>query len=407
MGIKNRTSKVKFSGGITNSGTGFSPIPPNRPTTFSGELTVSATRSDPGPVPGYRLKIANGDNACTPLTGRRTVVKIDQGDYLARIKTPSGTFNWTGIHGAFSEPVGTTDFHPDPTLALNRAKTKFVQKALSAQSALQTGVFLGEIRETIGLIRRPAMGLRRGLDDFFSAARKRRKGSRRHKAKVLEELWLEYSFGWKPLISDLDAIASDVARFVHRPPPFEWVEAFGSSRVQQNFTSLPNFLGVLSWMLDVIGTSTVGAKIYGVVNLDTEGPSMKRVGLALDQFVPTVWELIPYSFLIDYFTNIGDVIQGWSFSTSRLRWSYQTTRWMSRLEKRTHSPRVDTTGLASGSSGMLYSGSHCSSTSDLIDFVRGPVGSLVPDFRLEVPGFNTKWLNIAALARTRREFNPY
>jgi hypothetical protein len=39
-------------------------------------------------------------------------------------------------------------------------------------------------------------------------------------------------------------------------------------------------------------------------------------GFDLKAFIPTVWEVIPYSFLVDYFVNIGDMLEAATTDTS-------------------------------------------------------------------------------------------
>lgn len=48
--------------------------------------------------------------------------------------------------------------------------------------------------------------------------------------------------------------------------------------------------------------------------------------------MPTVWELIPYSFLIDYFTNVGDVLQALSTDTSGVHGLWKTEIWESKRD---------------------------------------------------------------------------
>jgi hypothetical protein len=43
-------------------------------------------------------------------------------------------------------------------------------------------------------------------------------------------------------------------------------------------------------------------------------------------WAPTAWDLIPYSWMVDYFVNIGDIISALSFPTSQLAWGCRTIR---------------------------------------------------------------------------------
>ena len=54
---------------------------------------------------------------------------------------------------------------------------------------------------------------------------------------------------------------------------------------------------------------------------------MSSFGLSAWEFVPTLWELIPYSFLVDYFTNVGGIIASWSYRSLGTDWVAKNVKW--------------------------------------------------------------------------------
>jgi hypothetical protein len=118
-------------------------------------------------------------------------------------------------------------------------------------------------------------------------------------------------------------------------------------------------------------------------------------------FLPTVWELIPYSFLIDYFTNIGEIIEGWSSLLTRLAWCNRTVR---RSYVRTLSSHADLSSIQKfnpsvNSVSFVPSEGVITKSHVLREKFEG---TRVPDFVLKVPGMGSlKWLNIAALIAGR------
>ena len=65
-------------------------------------------------------------------------------------------------------------------------------------------------------------------------------------------------------------------------------------------------------------------KLTGCVKRQVQAPqvdALSHFGFTPSEFIPTAWELLPWSFLIDYFVNIGDVIQANIVSLSDLAWA--------------------------------------------------------------------------------------
>lgn len=63
-------------------------------------------------------------------------------------------------------------------------------------------------------------------------------------------------------------------------------------------------------------------RYYGKVRLPVDQfPRIQSLfGFSQMDVLPTVWELIPWSFLADYFSNIGNVLAAWSFDQASLEW---------------------------------------------------------------------------------------
>jgi hypothetical protein len=115
--------------------------------------------------------------------------------------------------------------------------------------------------------------------------------------------------------------------------------------------------------------------------------------------------LIPYSFLVDYFTNIGKVIDGASSGIVRLAWgcrtawqvkktSYEAVRLDQDWLKGNTGPNDTSSGYASGG-GEFHSWSIYGRSS--VD----AISTGLRDVQFKLPGSNTKWLNIGALAAVR------
>jgi hypothetical protein len=214
-----------------------------------------------------------------------------------------------------------------PTNADNRASAAFYKK-LRATAVLFSGpTFLGELRETLHMIRRPASALYSSANGYLDALTRRKRASPKHWTKTISGLWLEHSFGWKPLINDvLDAAKAQRALISQ---PRQKVLSAGGKDVSNPFP-----VGV--WGNGVYAAGTVGdnrmlarsrrvdsviVRYKGKVKAQAEMTTWDKwalFGFTPSEFIPTAWELLPWSFLIDYFTNIGDILTSAVTSTQNV-----------------------------------------------------------------------------------------
>jgi hypothetical protein len=112
-----------------------------------------------------------------------------------------------------------------------------------------------------------------------------------------------------------------------------------------------------------------------------------RLGLTANQFIPTLYEIMPWSFLIDYFSTLGVVVNAWASSGTKLAW-------VVRSEKVVNTTSYD--GVwNSPMSGVV--GGHVFKD---VRFARSiPAGVSIPDLRFESNLSPWKMMNLVALRR--------
>lgn len=149
-----------------------------------------------------------------------------------------------------------------------------------------------------------------------------------HQTRDLATANLAFQFGWAPLVGDLYKIASFQDAVDKRRKEFQratraggfrrritvgGTTITGSSTRNVNFGNYRNFTNVpVTWS----STSHSWAVLKWIPNSADGGlPSSDLAlrayltGLHPSHILANVWEALPWSWLIDYFTNIGDVIQ--------------------------------------------------------------------------------------------------
>jgi hypothetical protein len=288
---------------------------------------------------------------------------------------------------------------------------------------LQGGVFIGEIGKTLSMVFKPAKSLRQKVTVLTSRLAKARKrvADGPTMRKVAADIWLETVFGWKPLIADLKDGAEAVARVVTKDAlERQQFRAFGQSIAPQSCTkesfSVSCGTGVSVPYNGVRHVDNLSqCIIYGA--FATKLQDAKRSYLALSYLaqlsglnwedVPAqVWELIPWSFLVDYFINVGDVLESVGNFRSEISWAMEVHI---RETKISRSWTLDEPTLKStlGSSYLFSSALDGSSISSYKQISRL---QFIRDYRSEInfklPG-GLQWLNIAALVAGGKSLQPF
>jgi hypothetical protein len=133
-------------------------------------------------------------------------------------------------------------------------------------------------------------------------------------SRAISSAWLELSFGWKPLINDVRDAAVAVSRIsndIRRKSVRGYGEDTGHKTDAITEAPFGNYLG---YFYTFDRTETVKVIYRAGIDTDLLFPknSLEAIrqlsGFKLQEFVPTLWELLPWSFLVDYFVNIGDVL---------------------------------------------------------------------------------------------------
>jgi hypothetical protein len=394
---------------------------------FSG-LTSWVDYRSGSPNPRWRNNIREHTSAGTPFAGGRFKISgntTGMAKATLRAKSPVATHREIQ-HRVVGDIFNATDFAvlneysniPMMQRVSNGALSGFYGKAWGAIRQFQGGVFLGEIRETLNMIRRPAQGIRRLMDTYSVDVRRRIKRVQRGRPvdnrvfvsdahKVASDTWLQYALGMRPLMSDARSGAEALARLALQPHEYIKVQ-FTTEEEAPSPDGFPSFIREISPIIyyRFNRRTKVGytCRIIGEVKCEVLSPlkmSAEVLGFQPSDFVPTLYELIPYSFLVDYFSNVGQVISAWSFPLGNLAWHNRVIRSFTEreidasLQAGYFNPNPSHYDLDDESGSNL----RLKLERTTVNRDQGPLG--FPSVAFEVPGSSLKWLNIGALAHMR------
>lgn len=195
-----------------------------------------------------------------------------------------------------------------------------------ARSPFQALPFLGELKETIEMIRSPLRGIRKHTARYARQLRRNKTALKKAGlvSDILTDLYLQWTYGVSPLIGDIDNLKEAYMKLSQQEPKPLVLRVSGKiSQGGSDGVTQTDYTPCL-----VLHTYATEARIQIKVCLEqqikTTTGALDTLGVNLNEFVPTLWELLPYSFLIDYVTNVGDVIGGACTSLAGLRWAWMS-----------------------------------------------------------------------------------
>lgn len=363
--------------------------------------------------PMWRDQVRRGINATTNYS--RSGFIVDQAvpvsyDFSAKCSPGEVNKGRSRFSGEILVHPSPTDFYGgpgfNPTSATNQAIMSFVHDAKAQYNSISGGVFLGELRETLSMIRNPAKSLRAKAQTYLDglSGRRSRFRTKRDAENFLANSWLEASYGWMPLISDTKAGAEALARLIHGDVRHSTVRGYG--KVENASTPTFSNYNVPYFTLGQKETYLISRDtciIKGGVSAKATGPTLTNAanlfGFTPEEFVPTIWNLIPYSFLADYFLNIGDILEATFFDRAGISWVSRTN-----LQEKIFTSRIHHKRQSSAWSGSSTGGSYVVRQKSMS---RSPSTPLVPSFEVSLPGAPQQWINMAALAATHSKLIPY
>lgn len=292
----------------------------------------------------------------------------------------------------------------------------FYTKLADAISRFKGLVAAGEMKETlstIGGLLQTAMGMLRALWEFLRGARRRlrrllkRRPSRKKRRSLIAEAekaaagrYLEFTFGIQPILQDIEDL---YGVFCEERSEVEHIGATRKTSGSSTTDSTTSYCGacILSdthW----VTKTTVRSKATGAVKHVIPGRpnslkgTAEDLGFTLKQVVPSLWELTPFSFLLDYFVNVGDLINTVVYGSTDLIYGVVSTTLRSEVVVYVANPRK------ANDAHWTYpiesiSGGNCVVSLPHWSFTREPLVPSLASVNFTLPVDPRQWTNMLAL----------
>lgn len=299
----------------------------------------------------WKLRIRRRENAGTVYVVDRYSFPVHEpGEFTAykprTLANGQKVIDKLYFRGFYDAPPALASPSHSASVAYENALIQIHKKIKSARQEWKSLIAIAEFSEGRKMILDRSRKMSKGLvghlqslaalKQSFKRLPKRLKDAKgREKLKNdLSNLHLEFSFGWLPLAADVQDASKALARFVVESEsgffkkskmvrsksnhevltaqvlqqiqdPY-WPNIFAWRRTKQISNSLVRFQALLEWSVNYPSDAITQAQ--------------KLSGFEMNEFVPTLWEWCPWSFLVDYFTNIGDLVEASTTVTGDVKW---------------------------------------------------------------------------------------
>lgn len=360
---------------------------------FQGNDEKAGTKN-----PGWKVTIAKGGDATSSYS--RTIFKVRPTAYSIRSENPTSLSvgYGTAFGGLLIQQNAYTDLEDQ---AIGRLKNRLSGKVGNAQ----LGPPLAESRE-IGRLVRQINGL--GMETFKALlAAKKSKG--KSVFKQFGQIWLGFGFGVNPLLQDIKAATDSILHYVTRMDRRIVIRGAATREYTSGLNSVTSSSDSISahctlgWYLSAHHTQ--GVQYTAGIDLQVRAGSNysmpDHLGLKVEALPSILWELTPFSWVVDYGTTVGSFLDDVFYTLPG------TVKYLSKSYKyqcRTYgSPKaINIPGAKSVLGGSISYGEY-------IQFTREKLAATLPTRSLRIKTADevashgvTKLLNLASVLAGRR-----
>lgn len=296
--------------------------------------------------PRWRAAVRAGTQAGTNLTATRvTVESTPTSATFSRVRN-GGTDTLLRRCQYDFLSLGQMSCGDVPFSLKQIALGKFYSKVQDHITPIKGGTILGELVKTVRTLKRPLESMDKLIRDYGRKVKpltqRGRRGLSNHGRREvhhrINEAYLKFTYGWTPLASDVRSLF----KYSSRSDVYSHVKMIWTNEESEVATQYSEVGGINQdvecgdlWAVGGDEETHYQCKVRGVARAAVDASPAKNVaadfGVLPRQWAPTIWEVLPFSFLVDYFSNVGDVVNALSVPRASISWIVATDRTHRRL----------------------------------------------------------------------------
>lgn len=249
---------------------------------------------------------------------------------------------WSPIRGAFAEALAEARELPGAVGALTRSIKsgarkieRGAKKLFRSYRQLRRGNLFGMASE-LGVSVKPKH--RRA----WNHARRRGKLDQhmRNIARTSSDYWLQYSFGWAPTC---DEIFTQLELMQENWRDSSFFSMHGTAKVKIVHKDYHDTGG--DYRREFAGTGVLYARVGA--KLRVLAPEILRLNdSGVTQLLPALWAVVPFSFVVDWFSNVGQVLESFTdLWGTEIQDAYYNLLLKGDLEERCGNPGIASPGV--------------------------------------------------------------
>jgi hypothetical protein len=296
------------------------------------------------------------------------------------------------------------------TEADNKAKTAFMHDMVDASTRFQSLVALGEFGENVRMMAYAGKQFHDAVykwkqhtwDIILKGHVPSSKVALHAAVDASAATWLELAFGYQPTVNDIDSAM--MACYEELDKGYTGItgtairaKGHSAESIATAHRTAYNGLFRFDYSEEAYNEADVVYRGYYAGSPYGNPDPWQYWGFKIEDLLPTVYELTPYTWLIDYFSNLGDIVTALSYWRSGLKWTNVTRRSAGvvrhkgyKVQPRSsydyYTPKIDS-----------FLAPHFVSRASNWDRA-SYLGNFIPDVHFKIPGTSMKWATITSLA---------